>query len=317
MEHDYIYKTLTKFNFGENFIRWAKPLYSGSSAKVKIDGYLSESFSISRGIKQGSSISALLFNLAVETMALSIKKNDKIQGIKMIVSNTTYHIKVTQYADDCTLFLAGLNNIPEALAQINKFTRVSGLQQNIEKTEGMYVGIQRPVNDKIYNIKFVIEPLKFLGICVGENETDCNEENWNEKILKIEKILASWKRRDLTIFEKILIIKTLTLSIITHVAISLTVSPKIIKRLNKLFYGFIWGKRDQMKKYILRLPLDIGGATWLMLNLFLHLQKLHGCQKYLTAKVPGVVWGRNIYQNLVLKYKYPIFVLIKNTVSRN
>ena len=83
-------------------------------------------------------------------MALSIKKNDKIQGIKITVSNTTHHIKVTQYADDYTLFLAGLNNIPEAIAQINKCTRVSGLKLNIEKTEGMNVGTQRPVNDNIY-----------------------------------------------------------------------------------------------------------------------------------------------------------------------
>ena len=38
------------------------------------------------------------------------------------------------HADDCTLFsAAGLNNIPEALAQINKFTEVSGLKLNIEK----------------------------------------------------------------------------------------------------------------------------------------------------------------------------------------
>ena len=65
---------------------------------------------------------------------------------------------------------------------------------------------QRPVNDKIYNIKFVNKPIKFLGIYVGEHETACNEENWNEKILKIEKILASG-----------------------------TVSPKINKRLNNYF----------------------------------------------------------------------------------
>ena len=89
-------------------------------------------------------MSALLFNLAVETMALGIKKNDKIQGIKITVSNTAYHLKVTQYADDCTLFLSNLTHIPEALAQISKFTEVPGLKLNIKKTEGMNVGTQKP-----------------------------------------------------------------------------------------------------------------------------------------------------------------------------
>ena len=96
-------------------------------------------------------MAALLLNLAVETMALSIKKNDKIQGIKITVSNTTYHLKVTQYADDCTLFLSNLTHIPEALAQISNFTEVSGLKVNIGKTEGMNIGTQEPINHNIFN----------------------------------------------------------------------------------------------------------------------------------------------------------------------
>ena len=54
-------------------------------------------------------------------------------------------------------------------------------------------------------------------------------------------------------------------------AILSTVSPKIIKRLNKILYGFIWGKRDQTKINILRLHWTLVAPTWLMLNLFLHL----------------------------------------------
>ena len=34
------------------------------------------------------------------------------------------------------------------------------------------------------SFKFVNKPIKFLGIYVGENETACNEENWNEKHIK-------------------------------------------------------------------------------------------------------------------------------------
>ena len=37
--------------------------------------------------------------------------------------------------------------------------------------------------------------------------------------------------------------------------------------------------------------------------------------KYLTAKVPGVVWGINIYQNLVLKYKYPVSYSIQELAN--
>ena len=97
---------------------------------------------------------------------------------------------------------------------------MAGLKLNIDKTEAMGLGAYKNIEDNTFGVKFVDKPLKCLGIFVGSNETVCNEKNWNEKITKIEKILASWKHRDLTIFGKILIIKTLALSIITHVAIS-------------------------------------------------------------------------------------------------
>ena len=259
---------MQKFNFGDNLIKWIKTIYSECNAKVKNNGYLSESFKISRGIKQGCPVSALLFNLTVETMALSLKNNEQIKGVKIKVSDTIYHVKLTQYADDCTLFLADLNNIPEALALISRFTKVSGLKLNIEKTEAMGLGTQRGLADNIFGVQFVDKPIKFLGIFVGSNESACNERNWSEKLAKIEKILASWKHRDLTIFGKILIIKTLALSIITHVAISVSVQPDTIKRLNKLFFGFIWGKRDRIKRNILRLPIAEGGANMVDVELF-------------------------------------------------
>ena len=41
VEHEYVYKTFEKSNFGENLIKWIEILYSGCLAKVKNNGYLS------------------------------------------------------------------------------------------------------------------------------------------------------------------------------------------------------------------------------------------------------------------------------------
>ena len=75
----------------------------------------------------------------------------------------------------------------------------------------------------------------------------------------------------------------MALSIITHVAIS-TISPKIIKRLNKLFYGVIWGKRDRVKRNILRLPLDSGGANMVDVESFFASLKAAWVPKILNSK---------------------------------
>ena len=99
--------------------------------------------------------------------------------------------------------------------------------------------------------------------------------------------MASWKHRDLTIFGKILIIKTLALSIITHVAIS----PEIIKDMNKLFYCFIWGKRDRMRRNILRLPLDSGGANMVDIESFFSSLKAAWLPKILNNECSWICLG--------------------------
>ena len=103
--------------------------------------------------------------------------------------------------------------------------------------------------------------------------------------------MASWKHRDLTIFGKILIIKTLALSIITHVAISLRVSPEIIKDMNKLFYCFIWGKRDRMRRNILRLPLDSGGTNMVHIESFFSSLKAAWLPKILNSESSWICLG--------------------------
>ena len=61
LEWDFMYKSLESFNFGPNFIKWVKTLYRDPVACIKNNGYISPNFSISRGIRQGCPITALLF----------------------------------------------------------------------------------------------------------------------------------------------------------------------------------------------------------------------------------------------------------------
>ena len=64
----FLYKTLDYFNFGPVFKQYIKLLYSSPECSVTNNGFHSEFFSISRGIRQGCPISTLLFILCVETL---------------------------------------------------------------------------------------------------------------------------------------------------------------------------------------------------------------------------------------------------------
>lgn len=67
------------------------------------------------------------------------KKSPTISGIPVYQNE----IKVTQYADDTTVFGRDLESVSQLLKLLNDFKRVSGLEINTHETEAMWFGSWR------------------------------------------------------------------------------------------------------------------------------------------------------------------------------
>jgi hypothetical protein len=72
---NFLYKALKQMNFGEYYIKCVKTLYKDIGTHVTNNGYLSEQFSPTRGIRQGCPLSGNLFVIIVEILACSIRQN--------------------------------------------------------------------------------------------------------------------------------------------------------------------------------------------------------------------------------------------------
>ena len=73
--------------------------------------------------------------------------------------------------------------------------------------------------------------------------------NFGEKILNLEKTLNTWQRRNLTLYGKINIVKTLGISKLIYSASVLPVPDHYIQEINKLIFNFIWaGKPPKIKR---------------------------------------------------------------------
>jgi hypothetical protein len=57
-----------------------------------------------RRIRQGCPLSAMLFVLSVEIMASRFRNNKDIKGFQIKIDEKTHSIKISQLADDTTLF---------------------------------------------------------------------------------------------------------------------------------------------------------------------------------------------------------------------
>jgi hypothetical protein len=71
------------FNFGTSFKKWIELFYKNIQSCVVVNGHMSDWFYIYRGCRQGDPLSPYLFILCAEILALLIKTNKNITGIKV------------------------------------------------------------------------------------------------------------------------------------------------------------------------------------------------------------------------------------------
>ena len=101
VEWQYLFQVLEIYGFGQTFLKWLKLLYSEPKAPVQTNGITSSLFRLGRGTQQGSSLSPLLFCLALKPSAASVHKDLDIHGVPFA--------RITQkcvlYADDISIFI--------------------------------------------------------------------------------------------------------------------------------------------------------------------------------------------------------------------
>ena len=134
--------SLQKIGFGSEFTQWVKTLVLETESYISHYGWLSEPFPLERGIRQGCPFSPFLFVLAVEILATKVRQG-AIKGIQINHSEAATTIKIQQYADDATLFLQDKEDLDEAIDTLNNFKYISGLSINTNKSEAMWLGLNK------------------------------------------------------------------------------------------------------------------------------------------------------------------------------
>ena len=266
----FLYSALTLFGFKENFCKWIRILNTNVKAAILQCGVLSDFFDIERGCRQGDPISPYLFIICAQIMFLLIKNEKNLKGISI---NGLEH-KITQFADDTTLILDGSkDSLVAALNVLEIFGSMSGLHINTEKTKLIWIGKKRYSSDKLDVGKSLVwgsTSFTFLGLTFSVDLDTIVELNFTQAIQSLEKLLRVWSKRHLTPLGKVTVIKTLALSKLTHLFLTIPSPGKdIFKKIEVLFYKFIWnGKPDKVKRSVLTKKLCEGGLNMIDVNNF-------------------------------------------------
>ena len=274
---------LKSFNFGPSIIKWISTFYNKTQVAINQGGNLSSFFYTERGCKQGDPISQYLFILCAEILAIKIKNNKKIKGIK--INNKEFIL--TQYADDTSVILDGSEeSLNETLNELENYAKFSGLKVNFTKTHVVWIGSKKYSTDSIktkWKLNWGVDRFKLLGITFDTDLDKMLTLNFTDKISNIKTKINYWNRRSLTPIGRITVIKSLLLSSLNHLFISLpNPNEKLLKDLNELFFNFIWTGTTRIKKTVLCQEYCNGGLKMVNINAFIAALKTTWLRKIIT-----------------------------------
>ena len=175
---------------------------------------MSEYFSLKRGVRQGDPLSPYSFVVAIESLALAIRNNPAIRGIKIDKEET----RLPQCADDMTAVLSDISS-----------AQALWIMLNTTKTEGMWIGPSKDNLAKPMGIKWPKEPIKALGGFYSYDLKLLREKKFIERLDSIKKLINIWSSRGLSLHGRAKIIKSLIILKFVYIASLLPTLIEIIK----------------------------------------------------------------------------------------
>jgi hypothetical protein len=311
VNHDYLGLVLTRVGLS-NFVPIFRLLYRDLVNDTVINGRTIGRHAVNNGVKQGDALSCTLFILAIEPLMRNIEKNANIKSLKSNMLDFVWP-KVLGYADDITCLTVNQDRGKQEVFKLyEKFSNISGLYLNAEKTEILNFSSNGPAAHEASDIirycgqDYDIVPVKKIkinGLYLCQNRPQQSAINCCSLIEKMENHFVNWQKRNLSLLGKIQIYKTLGLSqFLYHLAV---IEPDLAnwKLINSKISKFLWNRKmtnnqapARIKKETLLTPINRGGfgmieikevVSALRLKRHLYLMEqdvhpLHGLLKKLT-----------------------------------
>jgi hypothetical protein len=264
VSHDYIRKTLMEYGLS-NFIPIFNLLYRNQKVDILVNNDSIKGYEIKNGVKQGDSLSCILFILCIDPLIRNIEHNNYIERVEI----NGYPVpKILAYADDVTCITLDAMSIKEIFKEYERLSKASGLVLNAEKTE-ILDNRERRYKVTYQGERHVIKSckeVKINGILYHKDRMVMGEKNFAHIVEKIKSMLAGWRARGLSLLGRILIYKTFGLSQVIYILSVIDLNAKQHKQLDTIFNNFIWGRAlesDSTKFRISRArlctPLNMGG----------------------------------------------------------
>lgn len=240
----WIWITMEQLGLSESIIRRCQILAEQGRSMVLVNGFLSESFPLLRGVRQGCPLSPSLFAFA--TVGLEAWAKETQIGLK--IGDQIWQMEMM--ADDLTAFIGSLNDIQRWIIALEEWREISGLMIANDKCS-LWSPIWTSVSFKSVEVE------RILGVYLTKNNLQRSEKT-KELIEGLTSKSLSWSIFS-SLSGKVAIWNSLIGGKLNYVRQWLECSSEEMESLDKVARLFLCGPRWKFKNFLLRSRSE-GGA---------------------------------------------------------
>ena len=188
VEHRYLWKVLKRYGLSPGLIAKIKVLYENIESVLKINGGLCKPFYVKRGIRQGCSLSGMLYSLSIEPMLHNVRVF--IDGLFLPDISTNFISSA--YADDIIIFIKNQQDVTKLITIVDTFKIISAAKVNWAKSEALAVGRWAAGLPQLPGgLSWKRGGFRYLGVHLGDDHSV--KKNWEGVLEKVEGKLAKWR----------------------------------------------------------------------------------------------------------------------------
>ena len=192
---------------------------SGSSVAIKVNDDVGHYFQTKKGLRQGDSVSPMLFNIVADMLAVMIERA-KVDGqIDGVVNHLVDGgLSILQYADDTILFMDhDLEKARNLKLILSAFEQLSGLKINFHKSELFCFGEAQDeahLYAELFGCGLGQFPITYLGIPIHYRRLTNDE--WKHIEERLQKGLSSWKGKLLSLGGRLVLMNSVLSNMVLY-----------------------------------------------------------------------------------------------------
>uniref|UniRef100_A0A2N9I908 Reverse transcriptase domain-containing protein n=1 Tax=Fagus sylvatica TaxID=28930 RepID=A0A2N9I908_FAGSY len=208
----------------------------------------------SRGLRQGDSLSPLLFVVVMEALNKLLMRAEEghfLRGFEVQGrNNNPLMISNLLFADDTLIFYdADIDQIGYLKCTLLCFEAVSGLRVNLGKSEMVPIGNVPNIQELAAMLECRISalPMNYLGLPLGARYK--SKALWDPVLEKMGRKLAGWKKLYLSKGARLTLIKSTVSSLPVYFLSLFPIPASVNRRIERLQREFLWGGMGDAPKF--------------------------------------------------------------------